>query len=92
MIDSCRIVPIDIHTKSGTWAMRPRGSAAKRQLPFDEPIPYDLIERIVKLRVTQDAEKAAPKSKTRTSVRCANEVGRGRSTSAISRPGPNSTC
>jgi uncharacterized protein YdhG (YjbR/CyaY superfamily) len=30
---------------------------------LDEPIPYDLIERIVKLRVNQDSVKAAAKRK-----------------------------
>jgi len=33
------------------------------QFPLDEPIPYELIERIVKLRVKQDSEKAAAKRK-----------------------------
>jgi uncharacterized protein YdhG (YjbR/CyaY superfamily) len=28
------------------------------QFPLDEPMPYDLIERIVALRVKQNAEKA----------------------------------
>ena len=28
------------------------------QFPLDQPIPYDLIERIVMLRASQDAEKA----------------------------------
>jgi uncharacterized protein YdhG (YjbR/CyaY superfamily) len=31
--------------------------------PLDEPIPYDLIERIVKLRVKQDKSKSAAKRK-----------------------------
>jgi len=33
------------------------------QFPLDEPIPYNLIERIVKLRVKQDEAKAAAKTK-----------------------------
>ena len=33
----------------------PRGNL---QFPLDEPLPYDLIERIVKLRVKQDNAKA----------------------------------
>ncbi len=37
------------------------GSKGNLQFPLDEPIPYDLIEQIVKLRVKQDAEKAAKK-------------------------------
>ena len=36
----------------------PRGNL---QFPLDEPIPYDLIERIVFLRVKQDNEKAEAK-------------------------------
>lgn len=41
------------------------GPKGNLQFPLDEPIPYDLIERIVKLRVKQDAAKAAAKRKTR---------------------------
>jgi uncharacterized protein YdhG (YjbR/CyaY superfamily) len=37
------------------------GPNGNLQFPFDEPIPYDLIERIVKLRVKQDATKADAK-------------------------------
>ena len=39
---------------------RPKGNL---QFPLDEPIPYELIERIVKLRVRQDSEKAATRRK-----------------------------
>ena len=39
------------------------GPKGNLQFPLDEPIPYDLIERIVKLRVNQDTEKAAAKRK-----------------------------
>lgn len=35
------------------------GPKGNLQFPLDEPIPYGLIERIVKLRVKQDSEKAA---------------------------------
>jgi uncharacterized protein YdhG (YjbR/CyaY superfamily) len=42
--------------------MDPEGNL---QFPLNEPIPYDLIERIVKLRVKQDSAKAAAKLKTR---------------------------
>lgn len=38
----------------------PRGNL---QFPLDKSIPYKLIERIVKLRVKQDTEKAAAKRK-----------------------------
>ncbi len=41
------------------------GPKGNLQFPLDKPIPYDLIERIVKLRVKQDAAKAAAKRKTR---------------------------
>jgi uncharacterized protein YdhG (YjbR/CyaY superfamily) len=39
------------------------GPKGNLQFPLDEPIPYDLIERIVKLRVKQDAAKAEAKKK-----------------------------
>ena len=41
------------------------GPKGNLQFPLDEPIPYDLIERIVKLRVKQDLAKAAVKRKKR---------------------------
>src|SRR5215470_4559573 len=37
------------------------GPKGNLQFPLDEPIPYDLIERIVKLRVKQDSAKAETK-------------------------------
>jgi len=40
----------------------PRGNL---QFPLNEPIPYDLIERIVRLRVKQDSAKAAARRKRR---------------------------
>lgn len=39
------------------------GPKGNLQFPLDEPMPLDLIERIVKLRVKQDAEKVAAKRK-----------------------------
>jgi uncharacterized protein YdhG (YjbR/CyaY superfamily) len=39
------------------------GPKGNLQFPLDEPIPYDLIARIVKLRVKQDSAKAAAKRK-----------------------------
>lgn len=39
------------------------GPKGNLQFPLDEPIPLKLIERIVKLRVKQDNEKLAAKSK-----------------------------
>jgi len=41
------------------------GPKGNLQFPLDEPIPYDLIERIVKLRVKQDSEKAAARRQKR---------------------------
>lgn len=41
------------------------GPKGNLQFPLDEPTPFDLIERIVKLRVKQDAAKAAAKRKKR---------------------------
>ncbi len=37
------------------------GPKGNLQFPLDEPIPYNLIKRIVKLRVKQDREKAEAK-------------------------------
>jgi uncharacterized protein YdhG (YjbR/CyaY superfamily) len=37
------------------------GEKGNLRFPFDQPIPYDLIKRIAKLRVQQDQEKAAAK-------------------------------
>jgi uncharacterized protein YdhG (YjbR/CyaY superfamily) len=39
------------------------GKKGNLQFPLDQPIPYDLIERIVKLRVKQNLAKAAAKGK-----------------------------
>lgn len=41
------------------------GPKGNLQFPLDEPIPYDLIERIVKLRVKQDAAKATERRKNK---------------------------
>src|SRR5271167_3909845 len=41
------------------------GPKGNLQFPLDEPIPHDLIERIVKLRVKQELAKAAAKRKKR---------------------------
>ena len=41
------------------------GPKGNLQFPLNEPIPYDLIQRIVKLRVKQDWAKAAAKRKNR---------------------------
>ncbi len=41
------------------------GPKGNLQFLLDEPIPYDLIERIVRLRVKQDTEMAAARRKQR---------------------------
>jgi uncharacterized protein YdhG (YjbR/CyaY superfamily) len=41
------------------------GPKGNLQFPLDEPIPYDLIKRIVKLRVKQDLARDAAKRKKR---------------------------
>lgn len=45
------------------------GPKGNLQFPLDEPIPYKLIERIVKLRVKQDNEKLAAKRNKKTEQR-----------------------
>ena len=40
------------------------GEKGNLRFPLERPIPYDLIERIVRLRVKQDREKAAARGKT----------------------------
>jgi uncharacterized protein YdhG (YjbR/CyaY superfamily) len=42
------------------------GPKGNLQFPLDEPIPYDLIEKLVKLRVKQDSAKAAEKRKKKS--------------------------
>jgi uncharacterized protein YdhG (YjbR/CyaY superfamily) len=42
------------------------GPKGNLQFPLDEPIPYDLIERLVKLRLKQDLAKAAVKRKKKS--------------------------
>jgi uncharacterized protein YdhG (YjbR/CyaY superfamily) len=39
------------------------GPKGNLQFPLDEPMPLELIERIVKLRVKQDSEKAAKRKR-----------------------------
>lgn len=42
------------------------GPKGNLQFPLDEPMPLALIERIVRLRVKQDTEKAAAKRKKKS--------------------------
>ncbi len=45
------------------------GPKGNLQFALNEPIPYDLIERIVKLRMKQDSAKAAASARTECSRR-----------------------
>ena len=40
-----------------------KGSKGSVHFPLDQPIPLDLVTRIVKYRLSEDAKKAAPKAK-----------------------------
>jgi uncharacterized protein YdhG (YjbR/CyaY superfamily) len=42
-----------------------KGGKGSVQFPIDKPIPYDLIRRIVKFRVSENLEKAQKKSSKR---------------------------
>jgi uncharacterized protein YdhG (YjbR/CyaY superfamily) len=42
------------------------GPKGNLQFPLDEPMPLDLIGRIVRLRVKQNVEKAAAKRKMKS--------------------------
>lgn len=58
--------PIEGDAKLKQDAARYAGEKGNLRFPFDEPIPYDLIERITRLRVKQDLAKAAAKRRSRT--------------------------
>jgi uncharacterized protein YdhG (YjbR/CyaY superfamily) len=47
-------------------ASRYAGEKGNLRFPLDEPIPYDLIERIAKLRVKQNVAKPAARKKKGT--------------------------
>ena len=55
--------PISDDKKLEQAIARYAGPKGNLQFPLDEPIPYDLIEQIVKLRVKQDTGKAVAKKK-----------------------------
>ena len=59
--------PISGNTYIEKAVSRYAGPKGNLQFRLDEPVPLNLIERIVKLRVKQDAAKAAAKRKTQTS-------------------------
>jgi uncharacterized protein YdhG (YjbR/CyaY superfamily) len=46
-----------------------KGAKGSVQFPLDEPVPFDLIGRIVKYRVQQNLAKAAASSRTRPPAR-----------------------
>jgi uncharacterized protein YdhG (YjbR/CyaY superfamily) len=46
---------------------RYRGPKGNLRFPLDEPIPYDLIERIVRLRAKQDQAKAIAQKRSKRS-------------------------
>ena len=57
--------PISCDKTLENYLARYAGPNGNLQFPLDEPMPFDLIERIVKRRVKQDAAKAAAKRKKR---------------------------
>jgi uncharacterized protein YdhG (YjbR/CyaY superfamily) len=57
--------PISGEKALGKAIARYAGPKGNLQFPLDQPIPYDLIERMVKLRVKQDLAKAAARRKKR---------------------------
>jgi uncharacterized protein YdhG (YjbR/CyaY superfamily) len=57
--------PISGHPALEKAVARYAGPKGNLQFPLDAPIPYDLIERIVKWRVKQNEAKAAEKRKRR---------------------------
>ena len=61
--------PITDDARLKKAASRYAGDKGNLRFPLDEPIPYDLIERIVKLRVKQNLVKAAGRRKRRASPR-----------------------
>jgi uncharacterized protein YdhG (YjbR/CyaY superfamily) len=65
--------PITGDTAIEQAVARYAGPKGNLQFPLDEPMPLALIERIVKLRVKQDAEKAEAKRNKKS--RAAREPG-----------------
>ena len=57
--------PITGDAKIQKAAARYAGEKGNLQFPLDQPIPYDLIESIVKHRVKQDAANALAKRRKR---------------------------
>ncbi len=57
--------PIEGDDKLNKKLARYRGPKGNLQLPLDEPIPYELIRSIVKLRVKQQRERTKAKRKAK---------------------------
>ncbi|MGH6977343.1 MAG: iron chaperone, partial [Stellaceae bacterium] len=55
--------PIEGDTRLEKALARYRGPKGNLRFPLDEPLPYGLIERIVRLRVKQDQAKAAARKR-----------------------------
>ena len=55
--------PVSGDAKLEKAISRYAGEKGNLRFPLDQPIPFDLIERIVKLRVKQNLQKAAAKIK-----------------------------
>jgi uncharacterized protein YdhG (YjbR/CyaY superfamily) len=58
--------PLSGDTRLEKAVSRYAGEKGNLRFPLDQPIPYDLIERITKLRVKQNLAKAAAQGKQRT--------------------------
>ena len=52
--------PVKGDEKLNAEIARYRGEKGNLKFPLDEPIPYDLIRRIVKVRVKEQRQKAEP--------------------------------
>ena len=59
--------PIEGDARLDKALARYRGPKGNLRFPLDEPIPYDLIERIVRLRAKQDQEKATAQKRSKRS-------------------------
>lgn len=57
--------PISVDEALEKAVARYAGPKGNLQFPLDQPIPFKLIQRIVKPRVKQDTEKAAAKRRKR---------------------------
>ena len=65
-LSRCAVVPHHATARLAKAIAQYAGPKGKLQFPLDEPIPYAVIERMVKLRVEQDSAKAAAKRKMKS--------------------------